>query len=380
MTVLLATTPAAGRPLGVWEQVQASLETWLRPTTYSPTSGPTGLAGLREPGRPVGSRPGSGEPTLSRAAAAVIEILVDDHLNGTGFLVSPGGYAVTAAHVVQSPGRRIEARTGRGRVAAEVVALDLGHDLGLIKLISNDAAPWPTLELATSIPPAASQVLLMGTPLYRHKVLFSGMVARDGLTFEYLPEEQRYIRIMHLSGLSPPGTSGGPWMLPDGRVVGVQSGLMHSRGTHVGVAYMAPVEAVRALVHRAEDAARRRWAWPSRLWERPITTCAASPAGRRVMISQVVPGGPAGTSACGPGSDHRRGRSPHRAARRAAGLRAQPGAGRAIFLTVIHPGELARTVRVRLDWLERAPFPSKSLFRARACGPSAPHRSAGPPR
>ncbi|MCB9546457.1 MAG: serine protease [Myxococcales bacterium] len=347
---MLATTPAMGRPLGVWEQVQASLETWLRPT-FSPTSGPTAMAAAREVSQP---------PMYARASEAVIEILVDDHLNGTGFLVSPGGYAMTAAHVVQSPGRRIEARTQRGRVAAEVVALDLGHDLGLIKLVTADRTPWPTLDLAEAMPPAASQVFLMGTPLYRHKVLFSGMVARDGLTFEYLPEEQRYIRIMHLSGLSPPGTSGGPWMLPNGDVVGVQSGLMHSRGTHVGVAYMAPVEAIRSLLHRAEDARTASLGVAiEELWEQPDHYLRRFPGGTEgVMISQIVPGGPAEDVGLRP-EDLITGVDGRRIALRdeLLGYIRSRAPGEAIFLTVIHPGELARTVRVRLDWLERRPLP-----------------------
>ena len=348
---LLASFPASSRPLAVWDQVHGAFLALFNPA-LGPTSGPPPAF------KPVADH----QPAFyRRAVEASIEVLVDDHLNGTGFLVSPGGYAMTAAHVVQTPGRRIEARTALGRVDAEVVALDLGHDLGLIKLKPATPQIWPTLELADASPVVATPVYLLGTPLYRHHVLFQGSIARDTPTYEYLPDEQRYVRIMHLSGMSPPGTSGGPWMLASGAVVGVQSGLMHANGSYVGVAYMAPLDAIRALVKRAEDART-----PSlgvaveELWEQPDQFLQRFPKRTEgVMVSLVVPNGPAEGS--GLRSEdlitHVDGQRVIERDELLGYIRSR-APGDTVDLLVVRPGESDHHIQIKLDWLEARARPN----------------------
>lgn len=353
---LLLLAPLLARPLGVWEQVQHALEGWLQPPVVTPTvntSGPVPVRRSAEDGQPEFYR---------KAMDATIEVLVDDHLNGTGFVVSPGGYAMTAAHVVQGPGRRIEARTRLGRVAAEVVAVDLGHDISLIKLASpGPGVVWSHLELAEAPPVVGTQLFLLGTPIYRHHVVLSGHVARAEPTFEYLPDEQRYVRIMHMSGMSPPGTSGSPCMLSDGRVVGVVSGHMLYEGSFVGVAFIAPLDAMRRLSQRVEDART-----PSlgvaveEIWEQPEHYLRRFPPRTEgLMASLVVPGGPA--EAAGLRAEdlitHIDGQRVSERDQLLSFVRAQ-APGQVVALTVQRPHEAPVTVRVKLDALETRPQPT----------------------
>lgn len=226
---------AWAKPARVFEQAQLALSPLIGPVVHSPQ--------------------GVGPQVYSQGRAATVELLLDDRLEGTGFVVDPDGRLITAGHVVEIPRRRIEARTIHGRVGVKLIALDLGHDLALLQL---DPPPkgstWPHLPLSERAPQVTSPVYLLGTPLMRHHVLLQGIVARDLPTFEYLVDEQRYVSIIHLSALSPSGTSGGPWMNAAGEVVGVQSGTMHAKGRHLGVAYMAPLPAIRALIRRGVDA------------------------------------------------------------------------------------------------------------------------------
>src|SRR5438105_11555976 len=72
-----------------------------------------------------------------RAKAASVEVLVNGHLNGSGCFVDRKGIVVTAAHVIEEPGRRIEINSAQaGRLGAKMLAVDLGHDLALLKVDS----------------------------------------------------------------------------------------------------------------------------------------------------------------------------------------------------------------------------------------------------
>ncbi len=192
-------------------------------------------------------------PVYDRAAAASIEILVDDRLTGSGLIATPEGLAFTACHVVLDTRRRIEVRSPTGRMPVRVVARDFGHDVAVLRL-PRRAAPYPHLELARSDPEPGEGISLFGAPMYRHQVLLKGYVARKGTTFEYLGDEAYYVRVVHLGAPSPPGTSGGPWLNAEAKVVGLQSGLMHSGGSAVGIAFMAPRKALMTLLATQKDA------------------------------------------------------------------------------------------------------------------------------
>jgi len=194
----------------------------------------------------------SGE-LYARVKQAALEILVDDHLNGSGSLVDAGGLAITAAHVIGQPGNRVEVLSPvAGRRRADVVAVDLGHDLALLRLEPRDGG-YPCLPLAARLPPAGADAFLLGTPVFRHAVLFRAMLARDELSFEYL--NAGYVLVLTLAASVPSGTSGGPWVDRQGALIGVQSGIMSNSGTPVGVAFAGPAGAVRRLLETRQTAA-----------------------------------------------------------------------------------------------------------------------------
>ena len=203
-----------------------------------------------------GAEPGDGAVAggelYARVKQASLEILVDDHLNGSGSLVDASGLAITAAHVIGRPGNRLEVLSPvAGRRRAEVAAVDMGNDLALLRLEPRDGG-YPFLPLADVSPPAGADVFLLGTPVFRHAVMFRGMVARDEPTFEYL--NAGYVVVLAVAANVPSGTSGGPWVDRQGALVGVQSGIMSNNGTPVGVAFAGTAGAVRRLLETRQSA------------------------------------------------------------------------------------------------------------------------------
>ena len=69
--------------------------------------------------------------------------------HGSGVIVSPDGYILTAAHVAGRPGKRATIIMSDGRVVhGESLGLHLKLDAGLIKI--SDEGTWPHLKMGDS--------------------------------------------------------------------------------------------------------------------------------------------------------------------------------------------------------------------------------------
>ncbi len=230
-----------------------------------------------------------------RAAPAIVEVLVNDQLNGSGWIADAQGHMFTAAHVVIGDRRRIEILThDQSRLEASIVAVDLGRDLALLKLPDREE-PYPFLVNAKAMPPAGASIYLIGSPMYRHGVMINGMVARNGTTFEYLPTQRTHIETIHVAASSPRGTSGGPWLTPGGQVVGLQSGMISEKNAAAGIAFAIPVEPIQFLLDtKASPVALSIGAAFEELWEQsPEVLRSFPPRTQGVVIRVPEPEGPA---------------------------------------------------------------------------------------
>jgi len=179
---------------------------------------------------------------------ASVEILVNGHLEGSGWFADPEGYVITAAHAVNKTNITIEiVSDNKGRLPAEITAIDRGHDIALLQ-IKGRKQPYPFLKVAHGIPEPSKPVYLYGAALFHHGIMLGGIVARDGTTFTYYTDRQMLVRCYHVTAPSPPGTSGGPWIDDRGNVVGNQSGFITHHGTGAGIALVAPPDAIQRLV------------------------------------------------------------------------------------------------------------------------------------
>jgi S1-C subfamily serine protease len=224
--------------------------------------------------------------TVQRASAFV---LVNGRHKGSAFFVSPDGLVVTSAHMVKGKVGEIEIVSPvAGRMKAARVAVDLGHDIALLRVASR-REPFPALSLADRVPPPAGEVFLFGDPVFRHRLLLSGFVAVAEPTYCFNPAIGCYIRVFFVTGTSPEGTSGGCWVERRGRVVGVQSGFLNSPKAPAGIAMVCPADAVRRLVAaRATCERTTLGAQLDELWTQSEGFIARFPKGTQGVLT-VVP-------------------------------------------------------------------------------------------
>jgi S1-C subfamily serine protease len=142
---------------------------------------------------------------------------------GSGFILTPDGYALTNSHVAAGR-RQLRAVTPEGdSVPADLVGDDPATDLALVRLAARDL---PIAELGDSESLQVGQlVIAMGNPFGFQSTVSTGVVSALGRAMR--GEEGRLIEniIQHTAPLNP-GNSGGPLLDSRGRVVGANAAII----------------------------------------------------------------------------------------------------------------------------------------------------------
>jgi S1-C subfamily serine protease len=143
--------------------------------------------------------------------------------SGSGFLVTPDGYAITNSHVVNDR-THLAAETADGdRLHAELIGDDPATDLAVIRLAANGL---PLAKLGDSDALRVGQlVIAMGSPLGLQSTVSTGVVSalgrsmrgRDGRLIENV--------VQHAAPINP-GNSGGPLVDSRGYVVGINTAII----------------------------------------------------------------------------------------------------------------------------------------------------------
>jgi len=135
---------------------------------------------------------------------------------GSGFSVSQDGEIITNYHVVselvQKPKKyRAEIIYFDGHASPlRLLNFDAVHDLAVV---AGDSSARHYFEMEAAPPPQGTRAYSIGTPLDLGFTIVEG-------TYNGLLKESQYERI-HFTGSINPGMSGGPAILEDGRVIGI---------------------------------------------------------------------------------------------------------------------------------------------------------------
>jgi len=155
---------------------------------------------------------------------------------GSGFIVSPDGYIITNAHVVDDASEVTVRLTDRREFTAKVIGADKRTDIALIKI---DAKNLPALDM--SAPPSVKQgqwVVAIGSPFGFENSVSAGIVSG---VHRALPGGQMTPFIQTDVAVNP-GNSGGPLLNASGQVVGVNSQIYSRSGGFMGLSFAIPAD------------------------------------------------------------------------------------------------------------------------------------------
>jgi len=217
---------------------------------------------------------------------------------GAGVILSPDGYIVTNAHVVQGA-RKIRVRLPgleapgtddslpHGPVNAKLVGIDRQSDLAVLKIDGKDL---PALQLANSDDLKQGQVVFaFGSPQGLENSVTMGVVSA---TSRQVSDENPTTYIQTDAPINP-GNSGGPLVDVDGQVVGIDTFILSESGGSEGLGFAIPSNVVRTIyeqlkteghVHRGQIGVYVRTITPD------LAEGLKLPRAHGVLLEDVAPG------------------------------------------------------------------------------------------
>src|SRR6267378_1009542 len=174
---------------------------------------------------------------------------------GSGFFISPDGYAVTNNHVVDGADK-VEVTTDDGKTySAKVIGTDARTDVALIKV--EGGSNFPFAKLSEGKPRIGDWVLAVGNPFGLGGTVTAGIVSASGRDIGSGP----YDDFIQIDAPVNKGNSGGPAFNMQGEVVGVNTAIYSPSGGSVGIAFSIPAPTVKNVIAQLKDrgAVSRGW-------------------------------------------------------------------------------------------------------------------------
>jgi serine protease Do len=220
---------------------------------------------------------------------------------GSGFFVRQEGLVVTNFHVIENASAiEVVLFDGR-RLPARLLGGEQKYDLALLKV--EGEGNFPVLQLGDSTRiGVGAWVVAIGNPLGLTALASKGIISGKGRRLEELPSLGRVnVDFLQTDAVTDVGSSGGPLIDLQGRVVGINSAI-NARGR--GIGFAIPVDLLKALLPHLERWGRLR---PAQIgvsveevsWEQ-AERCGLDRA-RGVLISRVKENGPAAEAGLEPG-------------------------------------------------------------------------------
>ncbi|HYG34294.1 MAG TPA: DegQ family serine endoprotease [Clostridia bacterium] len=166
---------------------------------------------------------------------------------GSGVIVSPNGYILTASHVVEGADVvKVAMSEGDKEVDAKVIGVDPPTDIAVLKIEADK--DLPTVAMADSDKlEVGDTVLAVGNPFGVGQTVTLGIISglsRGGFGIT------GYEDFIQTDAAINPGNSGGALVDAEGRLVGINTAILSRSGGFQGVGFAVPVNMVRYVMDR----------------------------------------------------------------------------------------------------------------------------------
>ncbi len=209
---------------------------------------------------------------------------------GSGFIISADGYAVTNNHVVSNADEVTVTDKDGVEYKADVIGTDPKTDLALIKIKSDKNFAF--VPFASEKPRVGDWVMAVGNPFGLGGSVTTGIVSALGRDIGSGP----YDDFMQIDASINHGNSGGPAFNMKGEVIGVNTAIYSPSGGSVGIGFAIPAAMTQDVVEslKSEGSVTRGWLG---VQIQPVTEDVAESlkvaAGKGALVADVTEGSPA---------------------------------------------------------------------------------------
>jgi serine protease Do len=171
---------------------------------------------------------------------------------GSGVIVSPDGYILTANHVV-SGAQEIMVGLGNDlrKFKAKKVGSDPGTDVALLKI---DGKNLPSITFADSDKARAGDIVLaIGNPFGLRQTVTMGIISAVGRGGMGIVDYENFIQTDAAINM---GNSGGALVDTEGRLLGINSAILTRSGGNQGVGFAIPSNLAREVMQSLREKGR----------------------------------------------------------------------------------------------------------------------------
>jgi serine protease Do len=166
---------------------------------------------------------------------------------GSGFFISPDGYAVTNNHVVDHA-KSVQVTTDDGTTyKAKVVGTDPKTDLALIKV--DGKSDFTYVNFGDHTPRVGDWVMAVGNPFGLGGTVTAGIISAEGRDIGSNP----YDNYIQIDAPINKGNSGGPAFDMNGNVIGINTAIYSPSGGSVGIGFDIPAQTAKMVVAQLKD-------------------------------------------------------------------------------------------------------------------------------
>ena len=165
---------------------------------------------------------------------------------GSGVIVSPDGYILTANHVVEGADKvKVALASGEKEFDAKVIGTDPATDTAVLKV---DGKNLPAITIADSDKLEVGDVVLaVGNPFGVGQTVTMGIVSALGRGGFGINSYENFIQTDAAINL---GNSGGPLVDAEGRLVGINTWIISGSGGSQGLGFAVPINMARYAMER----------------------------------------------------------------------------------------------------------------------------------
>jgi serine protease Do len=166
---------------------------------------------------------------------------------GSGVIVSPDGYILTASHVVEGADKvKVALASGEREFDAKVVGTDPPTDVAVLKIEAKNNLP--VIPIADSDHLEVGDVVLaIGNPFAVGQTVTMGIVSGVGRTGLGITGYENFIQT---DAAINPGNSGGALVDAEGRLVGINTAILSRTGGNMGIGFAVPANLARYVMDR----------------------------------------------------------------------------------------------------------------------------------
>jgi serine protease Do len=175
---------------------------------------------------------------------------------GSGFVITADGYAVTNNHVVGNADKVAVTFSDGQKYDAKVIGTDPKTDLALIKIEGNGKS-FNYVKFSDKEPRVGDWVMAVGNPFGLGGTVTSGIISARGRDIGSGP----YDDFLQIDASINKGNSGGPAFNLDGDVIGINTAIYSPSGGSVGIGFAIPASTAKEVIGslRANGAVTRGW-------------------------------------------------------------------------------------------------------------------------